>query len=290
MIPTIRSTLVKKLMPNREKDSHKGDNGKLLIVGGSIEYYGAPVLSALGALYSGVDLVYLYVPECNFDVTRSLFPDFIVRKFPGEYLTKSAVPAITELARECNTLLIGPGLGEQETSIDAVREMLLNLKIPTVLDASAMYALKKIPSFPLPQPIVVTPHLNEFQKLTDREFPVRDAEALRQKKMLYLQTISKELKIHIVLKGMEDFVTSDMGETFLNTTGNSGMTVGGSGDVLSGFIASLMAQGCDAFAAARAATYIFGLVGEKLYKEKGYGYTATDLARGIPEVMKGFRN
>ena len=247
-------------------------------------------MSALGALYSGVDLVYLYVPECNFDVTRSLFPDFIVRKFSGEYLTKSAVPGIVELARECDALLIGPGLGEHEESLDAVREMLLNLKIPAVLDASAMYALKKIPSFPLPQPIVVTPHLNEFQKLVDREFPMRDPEALRQKKMLYLQTISKELKIHIVLKGMEDFVTSDMGETFLNTTGNSGMTVGGSGDVLSGFIASLMAQGSDAFAAARAATHTFGLVGEKLYKVKGYGYTATDLAKAIPEVMKGFRS
>jgi NAD(P)H-hydrate epimerase len=288
MIPVLKSSFIEDILPKRAADSHKGDNGKLLIIGGSLDFYGAPILSALGALYSGVDLVYLFVPRCNFEVTRSLYPDFIVRAFDGDYFSPAAIPGILPLARECNAILMGPGISERPESIEAVRQVLMTLKLPTVLDAAAMYALKQIPAFPLPQPLAVTPHLNEFQKLIDREFLTRDEESLRQKKMLYLQTLSKELHIHIVLKGVHDFITSDKGSTAVNTTGDAGMTVGGSGDVLSGFIASLMAQGSDVFDACCAATHIFGLVGEHLFKTKGYGYLATDLARSIPDVMRKF--
>lgn len=290
MILTLKSSQIRRLLPVRKKDSHKGDNGKVLIIGGSIDYYGAPVLAALGALYSGSDLVTLVVPECNFDVTRSLYPDFIVRKYAGDFLTSESASMISEMARECHALLIGPGLGERKETIDAVMRILQSVKIPCVLDASAMYALKKIPVFPLSQPIVVTPHLNEFQKLIDREFYSRDSEQVRQKKMLYLQTVSKDLHINIVLKGTEDFITSERGETTTNRTGDAGMTVGGSGDVLAGFIVSLIAQGAEAFSACQAATHIFGLVGEDLFRQKGYSYSASDLALRIPFILKKFRS
>lgn len=299
MIPVLKSSAIRRLLPSRRKDSHKGENGRVLIVGGSIDYYGAPVLAGLGALYSGCDLVTLAVPECNFDVTRNLYPDFIVRKFSAhsgsgdddgkKNFTGESASMISEMARECHALLIGPGLGERKETIEAVMRILQSVKIPCVLDASAMYALKKIPVFPLSQPIIVTPHLNEFQKLIDRDFFSRDSEQVRQKKMLYLQTVSKDLHINIVLKGPEDFITSDQGETILNTTGDSGMTVGGSGDVLAGFIASLIAQGSAPYCACQAAAHIFGLTGEDLFRQKGYGYSASDLAFRIPYVLKKFQ-
>lgn len=298
MLPVLKSSSVRRLLPSRRKNSHKGENGRVLIIGGSLEYYGAPVLAGLGALHSGCDLVTLVVPECNFEVTRSLYPDFIVRKFSaktderdegGNFLTGESASMISEMTRECHALLIGPGLGERKETIEAVMRILQSVKIPCVLDASAMYALKKIPVFPLSQPIIVTPHLNEFQKLIDRDFFSRDSEQVRQKKMLYLQTVSKDLHINIVLKGPEDFVTSDQGETVLNTTGNAGMTVGGSGDVLAGFIVSLIAQGAAPYCACQAAAHIFGLVGEDLFRQKGYGYCASDLAFHIPFVLKKFQ-
>lgn len=99
MVKELRSGDIRKLYPRRASDSHKGMNGRLMIVGGSIDYYGAPLLSALGALYSGVDLVYLFVPECNFDVARSMYPDFIVRTFPGEYLDVKAIRPVVDFSK-----------------------------------------------------------------------------------------------------------------------------------------------------------------------------------------------
>ena len=124
----IKKADVAKMLPRRESSSHKGQNGRVLVVGGSIDYYGAPVLSGLGALYSGADLVYLYVPECNFECTRSLYPDFIVKKYPGEYLTERYAEQIINFGKEkCDSVLIGPGLTDNEKVMLAVQEIVENL-------------------------------------------------------------------------------------------------------------------------------------------------------------------
>lgn len=283
MLKEIKKSLAKSLLPKRKKTSHKGQNGRVLVVGGSIDYYGAPILSALGALYSSADLVYLYVPECNFEVTRSLYPDFIVKKYPGEFLTERYSEAIVEFGKKkADSVLIGPGLSDHEQTIDAVLEIVKNLHIPTVLDAEAMSVLKKIDKFPLPQPIVITPHQNEFRNLVDREVEVSEEDP---KSSVLLRSISMDLHINVLLKGAIDYISSDEGLVEKNVTGNAGMTVGGSGDVLAGVVATFLAQGLEAFDAARCAAYYVGATGDLLFKQKGFSYSASDIAMTLPYAI-----
>lgn len=279
----IKKSQVKALLPRRRPDSYKGQNGRVLIIGGSIEYYGAPILSALGALYSGADLVYLYVPECNFEIARSFYPDFIVRKYAGEYLTARHADEIIEFGKKCDSILIGPGLGGREHTIDAVMEIVQKLAIPTVLDADAMMALKKIEKFPLQQPIVITPHKNEFRNLIEREIEVDESDP---KSVVLLRSIAMDLHISVLLKGPVDYVVSEEGAVEKNLTGNAGMTVGGSGDVLAGVCAAFMAQGLEAFDAARCAAYFTGASGDLLQKEKGVYYSASDIALEMPQALR----
>ncbi|MBI5152165.1 NAD(P)H-hydrate dehydratase [Candidatus Peregrinibacteria bacterium] len=286
ILPVLRRSDVKKFFPSRIPESHKGMNGRVLIIGGSADYYGAPILSAMGALNSGCDLVYLYVPECNFDVTRNAMPDFIVKKYSEDYFNKKAAHEIANFAKTCHVALIGPGIGENESVIEGVIEFLRRVHIPTVLDSHAIYALKKIKEFPFEQPIIITPHLNEFEQLIDKELDKSGATELERKKLLYLQMLSKELYINIVLKGKTDYISSDRGEIVKNTTGNAGMTVGGTGDVLAGIIASLISQGASPINAAKAAVFVNGIAGENLFKKKHYCYTASDLANELPYVIK----
>ncbi len=256
MLKHIKKSLAKSLLPRRQPNSHKGQNGRVLIVGGSIDYYGAPLLAGLGALNSGADLVYLYVPECNFDVSRSLYPDFIVRKYSGEYLSERDAGAIIEFGKEkCDSVLIGPGLGDREQTVDAVLEIVKELHIPTVLDADGISVLKKISKFPLQQPIVVTPHQNEFRNLVDRDVIVKEEDP---KSIVLLRSIAMDLHINILLKGPTDYISSHEGHVEVNRTGNAGMTVGGSGDVLAGVAATFLAQGLEGYDAARAAAYYTG--------------------------------
>lgn len=283
MVKELRSGDVRKLYPRRAADSHKGMNGRLMIVGGSIDYYGAPILSALAAVYSGTDLVHLFVPECNFDVTRSMYPDFIVHTFPGEYLDVKAIRPVVDYSKKCDAILIGPGLGKREETMEALTKLVKELEIPTVLDAAAIQVFQKIKEVPSQQ-IVLTPHHNEFETLTGKDIKISGS---MSNKVVLLRTLATDLKINIILKGPEDLIASDEGEVYKNSTGNAGMTVGGSGDVLSGFIASLIAQGAAPFSACQAATYLLGKAGDELMKQKGFNYSASDLALEIPYVTRG---
>ncbi len=282
MLKEIKSSLVGALLPKRKPDSHKGQNGRVLIVGGSIDYYGAPVLAGLGALYSGADMVYLYVPECNFEVCRSMYPDFIVRKFADNFLTKESVSEIVEFGKKCDSVLIGPGIGKREESLEAVAEILQHLHIPTVLDAEAILVLKKINKFPLAQNIVITPHQNEFRNLVDRDIVVREDDS---KSIILLRSISMDLHINVLLKGRVDYVSSMEGNVETNFTGNAGMTVGGSGDVLAGMTATFLAQGMEPFDAARCSAFLNGRAGDYLAKTKGFCFSASDIAFALPYVI-----
>ncbi|MFH1533710.1 MAG: NAD(P)H-hydrate dehydratase [Nitrospirota bacterium] len=274
---------IKGLLPKRDPLSHKGQNGRVLIVGGSIDYHGAPILAGLGALYSGADLVHLYVPECNFDVTRSMYPDFIVKKYAGERLSERAAAEIVKFGKKMDSVLIGPGLGDGETVVEGVLEIIKNLPIPTVLDANAISALKNVEKFPLQQTVVITPHHNEFRNLIDREI---DIEGKDSKSIILLRSLSMDLHINVLLKGPRDYVSSEEGHVEINETGNPGMTVGGSGDVLAGVVATLLAQRLEGYDAARAAAYIVGKAGDRLKKKKGFNYSSSDLAFILPEVMR----
>jgi len=281
-INEIKGGQVRKLLRKRADDSHKGDNGRVLIIGGSVDYYGAPILAAKAALRAGADLVYLYVPECNFDVTRAAAPDFIVMKYKGDYFSPRAASDIIEFGKTCDAVLMGPGMGAldelKEVAVDGVLEVLKGLRIPTVLDSLAIFALKKIQKFPLEQDILITPHHNEFVNLVDRDMRISEGDT---QSVILLRSIAMDLHLNIILKGPTDLVASDEGDVVKSCNGNAGMTVGGTGDVLAGIAASLLAQGNNAFNVARAAAWICGDAGDKAFKKFGNGLIASDVVESV---------
>lgn len=255
----------------RRKDSHKGENGRVLIIGGSDLYYGAPILSGLAALRSGADLVYLLVPEINFEITRNSSPDFIVRKYAGKYLNLNAVKKARELARVCDVILIGPGLGSRKETLEAV-EKIFRFEKTFVVDADAIKARPR-------KNAVYTPHAKEFELLTGEPFNFSKQSLER------LEEHAKKLNSTILLKGKVDIIASPE-KTKLNITGNEGMSVGGTGDVLAGIVASFIAQGFSSFYACCSAAFLNGLAGDELLKKKSYGFTASDLIEQIPFTLR----
>lgn len=273
----------KKQIPKRDPLSYKSKNGRVLVIGGSIEYHGAAIFSAWGALNSGADLVNVAVPECNFEVTRNFAPDLIVRKYPGEFLNSRAQELIIAMAQKADVILIGPGLGERPETQRTIKYLVEHVNIPTILDAGAIQVLEMLSKMPLKQPLIITPHHSEFEKLTGKPFKIKDPS---DHKVRIIRTLANDLKINILLKGPIDIVAGDDGKVEENHTGNAGMTVGGSGDVLSGLIAGLVAQGLSPYDACACGAYILGKAGDKLQKEKGYAFTASDLAQEIPFIVK----
>lgn len=284
MIKEIRINDVRKIYPKRDPSSHKGLNGKVMIVGGSLEYFGAPILSALGALYGGADLVYLFVPDSNFDVTRSIYPDFIVKTFQGDSLNMKSISQIVEFSKKCDVVLIGPGLSEDESTLEVILKIVKELEIPTVLDAGAIQVFQQIKTVPKQQ-IVLTPHHNEFETLTGKDIKIKGS---LSHKVVLLRTLATDLKINILLKGPQDLIASEDGEITANSTGNAGMTVGGSGDVLSGLVSALIAQGASPYNSCQVGAFVCGKAGEELFKTKGYCFSASDLALEIPYVLRHF--
>lgn len=264
----------------REKDSHKGQNGKVLVVGGSDMYHGAPILCGSGAYNSGADLVFLYVPEGNFDVTRASSPDFIVRKYKGDYLTTESVKQILKFTKECDVLVIGPGLGAREETRDAVVQILKKIKIPTVIDADAIKAVAEHPDILKKIDAVVTPHTREFKTLAKRSLPKNQKNRIK-----VVSGEAKRLSSVILLKSPTDIIASPE-SVKVSTAGNPGMTVGGTGDVLSGIVASFISQGVGMFESACCAAFVNGSAGDELSRWKGHAYTVTDIVGEISNTIK----
>lgn len=280
----IKKSDIVKLFPRRNPNSHKGDNGRVLIIGGSINYFGAPILAGLGALNSGADLVYLLVPECNFEVTRSFYPDFIVRKYPGNFLNSRIFEHINELLEKVDAVLIGPGISEESEIINVVARIVKQAKCPVVLDAEAIPAIAQLGlagSRPELSEIIITPHRGEMNELLPGEILPEDLE----EQIKVVEDFSKKWGITILLKGHKDVIASPDKPTHVNETGNAGMTVGGSGDVLAGFTASLIAQHVQPYDACLCSAFLMGSTGDNLYKSKGYNFIATDLALELPYTI-----
>ncbi len=262
----------------RESSSHKGDNGRVMVVGGSIDYHGAPILAGLGALGSGCDLVTLVVPEVNFDVTRSMLPDFIVKKYPGSRLNHGASEKILELANEMDVCVLGPGIGTSDETKKALTSIIEGLAIPLVLDADGLKivdlnVLKKSRA-------VITPHGGEFEALTGEKLPSE----LESRARCVLKW-AKKLSVTILSKGRVDII-ADADRVRTNGTGNPGMTVGGTGDVLAGVVGGFISQGIPPFEACGCAAFVNGLAGDALHRFKGYGFTASDVAGELPYTIK----
>lgn len=274
---------VRVLVPRWRPETHKGERGWVLVVGGSRDFSGAPALTALAALRTGADVVVVVVPEVIRDVVRSFSPLLIVRSVPGEYHSPRGLKVLEELVARCTSLVVGPGLG----LVDEVRDFLQELlklcrrwRRPTVIDADALKHLQHYRD--LAEGMVLTPHSGEFRILTG-EVPPRDL----LERCRVVEKWARELRCVLLLKGHED-VVSDGVRTKVNLTGNPGMATGGTGDVLSGVLATFLSWTTDLFRAACAAAYVTGLAGDFTAQVYGYHYTALDVVERIPEVLRKF--
>ena len=266
----------------RPPESHKGDFGRLLIVGGSEVFSGAPALVALAALRTGVDLTYIAAPEKTAYTISGISPNLITIKLEGEYLSRRGIPVISRHLDRATAVVLGPGLGLHKETYEAVREIVEMVEergIPLLLDADGLKAFAEF-KYRLKSPLVLTPHAGEYQILTGERLP----EGLEDRMRLVRKT-AQDLDAVILLKSHVDII-SDGWRTKLNFTGNPGMTVGGTGDVLSGIVGALMAQGIDPFEAAAAGAFINGAAGDFVASEMGYHITSTDLIDWIPKVME----
>ena len=265
----------------RPPKSHKGDFGRLLIIGGSETFSGAPALVALAALRAGVDLTYVAAPAKTAYAISSMSPNLISVKLDGEHLNPSNVPALEGYIETVNAVILGPGLGlhtETKEFVRAIVEVLEGAGKPLLLDADGLKAFAEFRK-PLNVPLVLTPHAGEYAILTGKKLPENFNE-----RVAVVQRTAAELVAVILLKGPVDIISD--GKSFkLNFTGNVGMTVGGTGDVLSGVVGAFLAQQIDPFEAAVAGAFVNGAAGDFVFEEKGYHMVSTDLLNWIPHAL-----
>ncbi len=281
--PKVSEEMARRLLKHRAVDSHKGDNGIVLVVGGSWLYHGAPYLSATAAERSGVDLVYLCIPESNATAVRALSPNLIIVPRPDVKLTVGAVNKVLKWIPEdkINATVIGPGLGRQ--TMDGVVKMVSELKLKgskILLDADAL----RTPAVEAAKNMqaVITPHSGEFKRIFNVE-PEKSIES----RVDQVRELASKSGLVILLKGHIS-VISDGKRVAINDRGTPAMTVGGTGDVLSGIVAGLMAKGLDPFDAASLGAYFNGLAGEAAASKLGMHIVATDVVNEIAKVMMPF--
>lgn len=275
---------VKRALPPRREDGHKGDFGKLLIVGGAVGYTGAPYLAASAAVHSGCGLVYLGVPTCIWAVEAvkcaSAMP------FPlsddGARLTFDALASIQEKLRGCDVLALGPGLGRSTELTALVSTLLRETEQPVVLDADGLNALAEDLSAldaRRGRVTVLTPHDGELARLLG--VPL-DA-LLAKDRVETARAFATEHGCVLVRKGHRTLVALPDGAMLQNTCGGSALSKGGSGDVLTGVVASLLAQGMDAAAAAACGVWLHARAGDLLTAElTAYSVSPDDVAsRGL---------
>ncbi len=263
----------------RDRRSYKGQNGRLLVVGGNRDYSGAPALAAMSALRSGVDLAVVTCPSTVVSPIRSYSPDLIVKGLSDDYLHFDDIGKILKLTGGADAMVLGCGIGREEETGLALNEMIEKIQIPMVIDADALRLLDINVIKGLGNKIVLTPHKSEFKSVFGLDVP----ENLEEKTEAVLEA-SKRCGCTILLKGAVDVISE--GETVkLNSTGNPGMTVGGTGDVLAGLVGSLMSQGHDAFEAAYLGAFINGTAGDFASEDLGYNFIASDILKYIPKVL-----
>lgn len=271
-----------KRIKKRRINSHKGTNGKLLIVGGSEDYCGAPALAGLSALSTGTDLVFIACPESVSNIIKSYSPDFIVKSLEGNYLNLKNLDDILEIAENVDCVLIGCGASQEEETFKLFNILANKIKKPMILDADALKLVdEKI--IKNKEDLVLSPHKFEFNSFFDSEIS-NDFKSDPLVKVEEIQAIVKKIKGTVVLKGEYDLIINK--ERFkLNKTGNPSMTVGGTGDVLAGFISSLIAQGNDVYSSAVVATFLNGIAGDKAYEKYKNNFTAVDLINFLKENL-----
>jgi len=260
---------------SRDPASHKGDNGEVLVVGGG-PYTGAPALAGQSALRAGADLVRVAAPDAVAREIQGYSGNLIVREYDGDRLGPSHVDRLADLAADHDTLVLGPGLGGAEGTLDAVRSLLSSFEGTAVVDADA---LQVVPDTETDADLVCTPHQGELVKMggeTGDDWEER-AELV--------EAFAADIGHTLLVKGTYD-VISDGERTRISRTGNAGMTVGGTGDVLAG-VAGALACVLEPRHAAAVGAYANGAAGDAVVDEYGSGLVATDLPEAVPGVLWG---
>lgn len=278
---TITGAFVRRSLPRRDPEGHKGTFGKVLCVCGSVGYTGAPIFAGRGAVRTGSGLVFLAVPESVWPVAAVKSDEAMPFPMPEAEgrLSLLAEEPIRRRAESCDAVLIGCGLG-RGWQTDALVRNLLTIEKPLVLDADGLNALSGREELLQKRaaPTILTPHEGEFLRLGGGLSAGREAAAA---------AFSEKYGVYLVLKGHRTVVAAPDGRLAVNGTGNSGMAKGGSGDVLAGMILSLLGQGCGAFEACCAGVWLHGRAGDLAAADKGErGMTPTDLLEQIPYAMK----
>ena len=259
---------------SRDPQSHKGDHGEVLVLGGG-PYTGAPTLSARAALRTGADLVRVACPEGIAREVQGFGEDLIVRPFPGDHLVPGHVQRVAGLAAEHDVVVLGPGLGDHEETLEAVRSFLGTYEGTAVVDADA---LSVVPEVETGATLVCTPHQGELLAMGGET-----SEDWRERADL-VERFAADLGHVLLVKGAYD-VVSDGERTRVNRTGNPGMTVGGTGDVLAGVTGALACVLAPEHAAAVAA-FANGRAGDAVVEERGFGLLATDLIDALPRALR----
>ena len=273
--------VIDRLLPRRKADTHKGDYGKVLLLCGSRGYTGAAALAARAALRTGSGLVYLGVPESIYAIEAAKLDEPVVFPLPdrdGMYGVE-AFQAVRSRLASMDAVLIGPGMGQSEGTFAMVKGVLQEFSGPVILDADGINVMSQHKDIlrGRTSPTILTPHMGEFIRLGGDSGLTREEAAAR---------LALETGAIIVLKGHRT-VTTDGARCYVNTTGNPGMAVGGSGDVLAGILVSMLGQGVAPLQAAAAAVWLHGAAGDICAREIGeYGMLPSDIIGVLPRLLK----
>ena len=276
-------------LKNRTLSSHKGNNGRLLIVGGSADYSGAPAIAGMAAIGAGADLVYVASPEKSAEAIKSTSPDLIVKSLEGDKLSLSHLDEILKISDNVDAVLMGPGAGIDDETSKLFNVLASKIKKPIVMDADSLKQVE-LSLIKNREDIILTPHIFEFKSFFNVENDLKlDIDSYDFKKVdeniTQFQQIARRIKGTVIVKGQYDLILQ--GTKFrINKSGNPGMTVGGTGDALAGIVTGLLSQGLNTFDCACLGVFINGLAGDRAYDEKGNGFSATDLVSYIGGVIK----
>ena len=280
-ITQLSHTDVLSVLPDRKQDAHKGDFGRILLLCGSKGYTGAAALAANGALRCGAGLVYLGVPDSIYAIEAIKLNEPIVFPLPDEdgKMSDGAYDVIAQLLPKMDAVLIGPGMGCSCGTLAVTKRVLANYTGPVILDADGINVLAKHIDVLRERTgiTILTPHEGEF---------LRAGGKLSDDRVESAANFAKRTNSVILLKGHNTVIT-DGESCFVNTTGNPGMAVGGSGDVLAGMICALVGQGIPAIQAAACGGWLHGAAGDICADEIGqYAMLPTDMLNVLPRLLK----
>lgn len=274
---------MKNHLKTRYENSKKGDNGIVLVIGGSSLYHGAPLLASLSALRAGADLVYTAVPRVIINAIRSYSPNIIALPMTDNSLTIGSANRLTKnLPKKPNAATIGMGMTVSKA--EALNSLVKNLKengTRLVLDASAL--IPKVITEITESDTIITPHAGEFKRIFNEEVGISEGDIISS-----VTRMASRHKITIILKGWLNVIADPSGKVATIRRSTPAMTVGGTGDVLAGLVAALYSKINSAFDASVLGIYFNGLAARLAFERVGLHMVATDLIENLPKVMMPF--